>query len=363
MNSNQKQSLINKKPLIISIAILALLMTGLLVAFTLRAKDNTIKNNSISNISLSSNLSLLSSSSQNSSSFASFATTKFSSSSVQSSSQNSSLITSSSSSVSSQSNQNLASSSLSNNSNLLSSSSSKAQIQNNQAVSSTAQIPKTSGIKIKNTNQLTSIPKEDLGCMGVINKGEYGYYPKVKEFRNSTALINTQQNLPTMIVVEDNKEMPKPNDRNTVTKLLNYLNSGNLPELNETGFEKGVFGDRENVGYQNFGCSNYASVVYKQISINMQGVDKARAYMSFGTQGGIPLPAIEIYAKKGNDIMQITHIPIVKPEDTIGASCGAVYGLTNDAQKKCYIDNINKTLPDSVLTKKVQELVAIYAVE
>jgi hypothetical protein len=220
---------------------------------------------------------------------------------------------------------------------------------------------KSQQIKFKNLSKLTKIEGDELSCFGIETVGEIAYrYGSQGSGNSSIAVINTIENIknPVRINIADGQKLDYSNDTNQVDAFLNYLKNGELtPSSNENRMQGTKY---RNPGYGFFGCHNYASGISREISINLPGFDYSKAYMSYGSQGGLPGSAIEIYGQKGNQIMQImsgTNIP-----DKFGKDCGVEFG-GNDQDLKCYFDKVDSILTDSKLKSLAQDLVDIYAIE
>ena len=197
-------------------------------------------------------------------------------------------------------------------------------------------------IKFKNMTSLKQLSNNELNCMGNVNIGERGYKAN---YGNSRVLINQLKNLESI-------------SPTLSTKFFGYLYENKLV-VNESV----DLGKYENAGYGLFGCSNYASNIAKIIPVQMKNVDNVKAYLSFGSQGGLPSPDIEIYFKKGNNIARISKSPIdFKITEGFGNDCNTPYGLKPET-RECYFNKIYSVLTDQYLQSKVNELVELYSVE
>lgn len=197
-------------------------------------------------------------------------------------------------------------------------------------------------IKFKNMTSLKQLSNNELNCMGNVNIGERGYKTN---YGNSRVLINQLKNLESI-------------SPTLSTKFFGYLYENKLV-VNESA----DLGKYENAGYGLFGCSNYASNIAKTIPVQMKNVDNVKAYLSFGSQGGLPSPDIEVYFKKGNNIARISKSPIdFKITEGFGKECNAPYGFA-PGQGDCYFNKIYSFLTDQYFQSKVNELVELYSVE
>lgn len=218
----------------------------------------------------------------------------------------------------------------------------KAESKSNEKTQTTVQTSQSLDLQFKNKNTLKQFSDEELSCFGSQRIGEIGYKPG---YGNSNILTNQLKNIKTI-------------DAALSDKFLSYLLDGKL-----TIDESADLGKYENAGYALFGCSNYASRISKLIPVSMKNVDNVKAYLSFGSQGGLPNPTIEVYFKKENNVAKITKYPFdFKAMDALGLECDSQYGLKPET-RPCYSKKVFAVLTDEYLQTKVEELVNLYAVE